>query len=81
MKNLKIVLASLIVVSSLYADGILNDTQKSILDKKQTAQFIATKVYRYFVNEKINPTHVQEIADTFYQSPLITQLASKTLSL
>ncbi len=36
MKNLKIVLASLIVVSSLYADEILNDTQKSILDKKQT---------------------------------------------
>jgi len=44
------------------------DIIRIILEKKQTAKFIATKVYQYFVNEKIDQGHVQELADVFYNS-------------
>lgn len=39
-----------------------------ILEEKKTAQFIATKVYKYFVNEKINKTHIKQLTDVFYNS-------------
>lgn len=39
-----------------------------LLEKKETASFIAAKVYRYFVNPKINPVRVGELADVFYNS-------------
>ncbi len=39
-----------------------------ILEKRETAQFIATKVYRFFVNDKINAQHINELADVFYAS-------------
>ena len=39
-----------------------------ILEKKETAQFIVRKIYRYFVNEDINERHVQELANSFYAS-------------
>ncbi len=45
-------------------DDIIN----IILDQKETALFITSKIYRFFVNEKINPTHVQHLAKVFYQS-------------
>lgn len=37
-----------------------------ILEQPQCAKFICTKVYRYFVNDKINEEHVAEMADVFY---------------
>lgn len=39
-----------------------------ILEKRQTAHFIATKVYRYFVNPTPDPQHVELLADVFYDS-------------
>ena len=39
-----------------------------ILEKKQTAEFITRKIYRYFVNEQINEAHVQQLANSFYSS-------------
>lgn len=39
-----------------------------ILKQKQTARFICTKVYKYFVNEKVNEKHVESLANTFYNS-------------
>lgn len=39
-----------------------------ILEKKDTAQFIVRKIYRYFVNEQINEGHVQHLTNVFYAS-------------
>ncbi|CAA6819930.1 MAG: Unknown protein [uncultured Aureispira sp.] len=39
-----------------------------ILDRKETATFLARKVYRYFVNEKINDKNVALLAKVLYQS-------------
>lgn len=39
-----------------------------ILSKKQTAKFIATKVYRFFVNDTVNNYDVEYLADVFYKS-------------
>jgi len=39
-----------------------------ILDRKETATFLATKVYRYFVNEKVKDENVALLANILYQS-------------
>ncbi|MCP4440823.1 MAG: DUF1800 domain-containing protein [Aureispira sp.] len=39
-----------------------------ILEQKETAEYIATKVYRYFVNPKPNTTHITAIAKVFRDS-------------
>ncbi len=39
-----------------------------IFEQKQTAQFIASKVYKYFVNPQPNPSLINELADVFYSS-------------
>ncbi|WP_299213580.1 DUF1800 domain-containing protein [uncultured Aquimarina sp.] len=44
------------------------DVIKVLLDQKQTARYITEKIYQYFVNEKINPKHIEELATTFYES-------------
>lgn len=36
-----------------------------ILEQPQAAEFIATKIYKYFVNDVINETRVQELAQVF----------------
>ena len=45
-----------------------DDILDIILQNKQCACFIATKVYRYFVNDKIEKENVQQLADVFYKS-------------
>jgi uncharacterized protein (DUF1800 family) len=45
-----------------------DDILKILLEQKQTAIFITKKIYRYFVNENINESHVQWLAARFYQS-------------
>ncbi|MBP92722.1 MAG: hypothetical protein CMC55_01245 [Flavobacteriaceae bacterium] len=37
-----------------------------ILEKKQCAQFICKKLYRYFVNDVPNKTHIEEMTALFY---------------
>ena len=39
-----------------------------ILEQKQTARFIANKVYRYFVNEQIDQEKIEDLANVFYSS-------------
>ncbi|MCH2045531.1 MAG: DUF1800 domain-containing protein, partial [Saprospiraceae bacterium] len=39
-----------------------------ILERKETAYYIASKVYRYFVNPKTDETHIKELGDKFYNS-------------
>lgn len=39
-----------------------------ILEKRETAQFITTKIYKEFVNEEANPEHIETLAKNFYES-------------
>ena len=39
-----------------------------ILSKRATAEFICRKIYRYFVNPKVNENRVQQLAAIFYNS-------------
>jgi uncharacterized protein (DUF1800 family) len=39
-----------------------------ILERKETAVFIVSKLYRYFVNEQVNPEHIGQLAMLFYDS-------------
>lgn len=50
------------------ADFCGDDIINIILQNKQTAVFISTKLYRYLVNETPNDRHIAQMADVFYQS-------------
>jgi len=39
-----------------------------ILENKRTAEFITEKIYRHFVNEKLNRDIIEELSKKFYQS-------------
>lgn len=39
-----------------------------LLSNPQTAYFVCTKIYRYFVNERINENHVKAMAKRFFHS-------------
>jgi uncharacterized protein (DUF1800 family) len=39
-----------------------------ILENRNTAKYIATKVYKYFVNPKVIDSQVEELADIFFKS-------------
>jgi uncharacterized protein (DUF1800 family) len=45
-------------------DDIIN----ILLENKQTAKFIVTKIYREFVNQEIDETNVNSLSDQFYKS-------------
>lgn len=45
-------------------DDILN----MLLENKDCAQFITRKIYRYFVNDTPDESHVNQLAEKFYQS-------------
>jgi uncharacterized protein (DUF1800 family) len=49
---------------NFYGEDILN----IITGNKQTAVFISTKLYRYFVNDVPDMVHVNQMADVFYNS-------------
>ncbi len=44
------------------------DIIRIILDQTQTAEFIVSKIYRYFVNEQLDKSIVKQLARNFYQS-------------
>ncbi|MFK7808720.1 MAG: DUF1800 family protein [Saprospiraceae bacterium] len=44
------------------------DIVNILLDKKQTAVFITTKIYQYFVHDKVDEKRVQQLANHFYDS-------------
>lgn len=39
-----------------------------ILEQPRTAEFITTKLYRFFVNDVPNPVHIQPLAQAFFKS-------------
>jgi uncharacterized protein (DUF1800 family) len=45
-----------------------DDVLDILLDRKETAYHICKKIYRYFVNEKIDETKVKWLADRFYKN-------------
>ena len=45
-----------------------------ILEEKQCARFISEKIYRYFVNDEINMSHINEMTDVFYEDYNIEKL-------
>ncbi|RYD74274.1 MAG: DUF1800 domain-containing protein, partial [Sphingobacteriales bacterium] len=52
-----------------------------ILDKPETAEFISRKVYKFFVNDNPNETHVKELASHFFNSKYdISELMKKMFS-
>lgn len=44
------------------------DVINMIMGNKQTAVFICRKMYRYYVNEKVNEAHIKELSDFYYQN-------------
>jgi uncharacterized protein (DUF1800 family) len=44
------------------------DILNIITDNKQTATYICTKLYRYFVNEVPDDAHIAQMADVFYNA-------------
>lgn len=50
-----------------------------ILEQKQCAQYICEKVYRYFVNDHLNETHVNEMVNVFYKDYNIEALMRHVL--
>ena len=44
------------------------DVIQVILEKKETALFLTTKIYKYFVNENIDNQRVTELAKRFYKT-------------
>lgn len=51
-----------------------NDIIDIILEQKQCAKFICSKVYKYFVNPVINENHLEEITTLFYRDYDIEKL-------
>ncbi|HYK45661.1 MAG TPA: DUF1800 domain-containing protein [Parafilimonas sp.] len=45
-----------------------DDIVQILLEQKQTAKFITTKIYRYFVNDVVDEELCNDLADAFYQS-------------
>ncbi len=50
--------------------GLFNgdDIVNIILDQPETANFITRKIYRYFVNEKVDENRINELSRAFYKS-------------
>ncbi|UOQ53451.1 DUF1800 domain-containing protein [Hymenobacter cellulosivorans] len=44
------------------------DILRIILEQPHTAEFITTKLYRFFVNDAPNPAHIQPLAQAFFRS-------------
>lgn len=45
-----------------------------ILEEQQCARFISEKIYRYFVNEELNTSHINEMVKVFYNNYNIEEL-------
>jgi uncharacterized protein (DUF1800 family) len=45
-----------------------DDVLNILLEQKQTAKYITKKIYKYFVNEKVDDAKLQWLSDRFYQN-------------
>lgn len=57
------------------------DVINMIIGNKQTAYFLCTKMYRYYVNETVNEEHIKELAEFYYQSQYDTGALLKKIML
>lgn len=55
------------------------DVLNIILDRKATAHFITAKIYRFFVNEKMDEGVIDELSEGFYHSGYDIQKLMKTI--
>lgn len=53
------------------------DIIKLLLEKPQTAKFVAAKVYKEFVSDEVNPDHVEVLAKKFFDSSYSIELLMK----
>lgn len=44
------------------------DILNLLLKQKQTAKYITTKIYQYFVNQVVDETHITQLSTIFYES-------------
>ncbi|KAA9331624.1 DUF1800 domain-containing protein [Hymenobacter busanensis] len=44
------------------------DILRMLLERRETATFLTTKLYRFFVNDTPNPQHIEPLADAFFKS-------------
>ncbi|OON70505.1 DUF1800 family protein [Hymenobacter sp. CRA2] len=44
------------------------DVLRIILERRETATFLTTKLYRFFVSDQPNAAHIQPLAEAFYRS-------------
>ena len=45
-----------------------DDVLNILLEQKQTARFVTRKIYKYFVNEQVDETKINALAERFYKS-------------
>ncbi len=45
-----------------------DDVMNMLLENKQTARYIVTKIYRFLVNDEVDTKRIESLADSFYQS-------------
>ena len=50
-----------------------------LLEEKQTSRYLCEKIYKYFVNPKVNDTHVNDLAEIFYESKYNLKTLMKTI--
>lgn len=55
------------------------DIVNLLLDDKQTAQYVCSKIYRYFVNETPHTARINQLADVFYKSQYDIKTLLQTL--
>lgn len=57
------------------------DVIKILLEQEQTAKYLVEQLYGYFVNEKIEPTHIKELTNIFYNSNYDLESLMRTIFL
>ena len=45
-----------------------DDVISMLLENRQTATYITTKIFKFFVNDSPDPAIVQKLSNSFYQS-------------
>lgn len=56
-----------------------DDIVDIILERRETATYITTKIYRYFVNEKVDNQIIQHLSQLFYRSDYNIGLLMRTI--
>lgn len=55
------------------------DVLEMILENRNTAKFIVSKIYKFFVEETLNSIHIEELTEVFYKSEYDISILMKHL--